>query len=98
LNRLNWVGWLLLIGTLGFVGAEVAALVWLLGPGGWDRRLAKLAALPMLLVAIGFFVGARWLLGRLGVSIYRRSAAKLAPVPRDPHGAKTSTTGSDHRG
>jgi hypothetical protein len=72
LNRLNWVGWLLLLGTFGFVGAEITVPVWLIGGGGWDRRLAKLAAPLMLFLAIGFFAGTRWLLERLGVSIYRR--------------------------
>jgi len=73
LSRLNWVGWLLLLGTFGFVGVEIATLVWLIDLGGWDHRLAmKVAALPMVFLAAGFFAGNRWLLGRLGVSIYRR--------------------------
>jgi hypothetical protein len=71
LNQLNWVGWLLLLGTFGFVFAEAAALVWI-WPAGWDQRLTELVALPMLFLAIGFFTATRWLLGQLGVSIYRR--------------------------
>ncbi len=82
LNRMNWLGWLLLLGTFGFVLAEVAALVWV-WPGGWDRGLAKLAALPMLFLAVGFFAGTRWLLGRFGVSISRRPNSEPMRSPRD---------------
>jgi hypothetical protein len=78
LNQLNWLGWLLLLGTFGFALAEAAALVWM-WPGGWDRRLAKPAALVMLFLAIGFFAGTRWLLGQLGVSIYRRERGRAEP-------------------
>jgi hypothetical protein len=83
LNRPNWVGRLLLLGTFGFIGAEAAVLVWLLGPGGWDRRLAKLAALPMLLLAVGFFAGVRRLLGHLGVSVYRPEGSPAEPSAAD---------------
>lgn len=76
LNRLNWAGWLLLFGTFGFFGAEVMAVGWT-WPGGWDRRLVKLVAPPLVLLPIGFFAGTRWVLARLGVSIYRRSVRKL---------------------
>ena len=78
LNRLNWVGWLLLLGTFGFVGVEAAALVWI-WPGGWDRRLAKLTAPVMIFLAVGFFAGTRWLLGQSGVSIYRRRSKRAEP-------------------
>jgi len=80
LNRLNWVGWLLLLGTFGFVGVEIAILVWLIDLGEWDhRRAMKVAATPMVLLAVGFFAGTRWLLGRLGVSIYRRQSDRAEP-------------------
>jgi hypothetical protein len=79
---LNWVGWLLLFGTFGFVGAEIAALVRLLGPpgpGGWRHWQAKVAAPIMVFLAIGFFASIKWLLGRLGVSIYRRQGKHVEP-------------------
>ena len=78
LNRLNWVGWLLLLGTFGFALAEAAALVWI-WPGGWDRQLAQLVAPLMVVLAVGFFAGTRWLLGQLGVSIYRRERGRAEP-------------------
>jgi hypothetical protein len=78
LNQLNWVGWLLLLGTFGFALAEGAALVWM-WPGGWDRRLAKLVSPLTVFPAVGFFAGTRWLLGQLGVSIYRRERGRAEP-------------------
>jgi hypothetical protein len=81
LNQLNWVGWLLLFGTLGFVGGEIAVLVWLINLGEWDRRLAmKVSAPPMVFLAIGFFAGTRYLLGQLGVSIYRGQSNHAEPL------------------
>ncbi len=85
LSRLNWVGWLLLLGTFGFVGVEVAILVWLIEQNGfeqngWDRRQAiRVAGTAMFFLAVGFFVGSRWLLGRLGVSIYRPQGDHAEP-------------------
>jgi hypothetical protein len=75
LNQLNCIGWLLLFGTFGFVGVEIAAVVWLIDQGGWDRRLAvQLSAPAMFFLAVGFFAGIRWLLGQWGVSICRRQS------------------------
>jgi hypothetical protein len=71
LTRLNWVGWLLLLATFAFVLAEAGLLVLLLGDWG-NRPAAKVVAVPMLLLALAFFFGVRWLLGKLGVTIYRR--------------------------
>ena len=34
---------------------------------------------PLLLLVIGFFFGARWLLGKLGVSIYLKDVADGPP-------------------
>jgi hypothetical protein len=72
LNRLNWIGWLLLFATFGFVVGEVVVLTILLGEGIWAiKGRARLVALAGLLVAIGFFAGVRWLLRALGITIYR---------------------------
>ncbi len=82
LNRLNWIGWLLFFGTLGFFGVEIVALVWLIERGEWDRRLAiKIAAPLMVFLAIGFFASIGWLLGQLGVSIYRPQRNHAQPPP-----------------
>jgi hypothetical protein len=73
LNRLNWVGWLLLLATFGFVLAEAAVFALTLGDGAWGGRVGtRLLGLGMVLLAIGFFAGLRGLLRVLGVSIYRR--------------------------
>jgi nitrate/nitrite transporter NarK len=72
LNRLNWVGWLLLLATFGFVIAEAAVLAMYFGDQFKERRIeARAIGLGALLLAIGFFAGVRWLLQALGVSIYR---------------------------
>jgi hypothetical protein len=72
LNRLNWVGWLLLLATFGFVIAEAAVLVLALGGDlGGGGVVSRLIGLGGLLLAVGFFLGLRWLLRLLGVSIYR---------------------------
>jgi hypothetical protein len=88
LNQLNWVGWLLLLGTFGFALAEGAALVWM-WPDGWDRQLAKWVAPPMVFLAVGFFAGTRWLLAQLGVSIYRRKRSR-AEQDTAAHGCRDS--------
>ncbi len=72
LNRLNWIGWLLLLLSFGLViaGSLLGALAF--GNGAWGgRATARIIALPLLFLAIGFFAGLRWLLRKLGVSIYR---------------------------
>jgi len=84
LNRLNWAGWLLLLATFGFVLAEVAVLVWM-WPDGGDRRLPKLVATVMLFLAVGFFVASRWVLARLGVSIYRHENRGSEPDAASDH-------------
>jgi hypothetical protein len=70
LNRFNWGGWVLLLATFGFVMAEAAVLVWVVGVRWQDRAQPMVFAL-MLVLAVGFFFALRWLLFRLGVSIYR---------------------------
>ena len=73
LTRLNWIGWLLLLATFGFVAGEAGILVLVVGPGGREGgRLPRVVGLPLLLLAIGFFVALKWLLGVFGLSIYRR--------------------------
>jgi hypothetical protein len=72
LNRLNWIGWLLLLATFGFVIAEAAVLALCFGDKFKDELIvARLIGLAALLLAIGFFVGVRWLLRLMGVSIHR---------------------------
>jgi hypothetical protein len=72
LNRLNWIGWLLLLATFGFVVAEVVIVTLLMGERAWDGPLdRRLLGLGGVLLSIGFFAGIRWLLRALGVSIYR---------------------------
>jgi hypothetical protein len=72
LNRLNWVGWLLLLATIGFMLGEAAVLARLLGDPAWGGRVVRrLTGLGMLLLGARFFAGLRWLLRLLGVSIYR---------------------------
>jgi hypothetical protein len=72
LNRLNWVGWLLLLATFAFVLGEAAILVVVIGKDWGDRVTSRLVALGLLFLAVGFFVGVRCLLGFFGVSIFRR--------------------------
>ncbi len=72
LSRLNWVGWLLFLSTFAFVFVEAAVLTALLPAGPNAPRMPRLIALPLLLLAVGFFVAVRWLLGTCGISIYRR--------------------------
>jgi hypothetical protein len=73
LNDLNWVGWLLLLGTFGFVVAEAFILARLFENDAWGGRpVNRLIGLGMVFLSIGFFVGLRWLLRVLGISIYRR--------------------------
>ena len=72
LNRLNWIGWLLLLATFGFVLGEAGVMVLVLEDGAFEGRVGRrLIGLGMLFLAVGFFTGLRWLLRVLGVSIYR---------------------------
>jgi hypothetical protein len=70
LSRLNVVGWLLLLATFAVVVVEAWGVVWLAGAGPGRQWLARVSTLSVLLVAIGFFFAVRWLLGKLGVTIY----------------------------
>jgi hypothetical protein len=73
LNRLNWVGWLLLLTTIGVgVGSAGAAVLVFGKPEDVPRWAGRLIAVAMVLFVTGFFFAARWLLGLLGVSIYRK--------------------------
>ena len=72
LNRLNWIGWALLLGSFLFVLGEAGVVVLVVGNVGFARWQLKLVAIPLLILAVGFFVGTRWLLAQLGISIYRR--------------------------
>lgn len=73
LNRLNRVGWLLLLATIAFVLAEAWVVAWLVGNGPWGNGgPPRVIGLPLFLLALGFFAGLRWLLRLLGVSTYRR--------------------------
>jgi hypothetical protein len=73
LTRLNWVGWLLLFGTFGFVVGEAGIMVLVSEAGGWwaDPWPRRGVGLVGLLLAVGFFVAVKWLLRLFGVSIYR---------------------------
>lgn len=72
LNRLNWIGWLLLLTTIGFAIAETVILPQVLENKAWSGRLGtRWIGLGMAFLAIAFFVGLRWLLRLFGISIYR---------------------------
>jgi hypothetical protein len=71
LSRLNWVGWLLLLACFVLVFVQAGILVLLLGVWEKDRVLTRVLAPVILLLAVGFFFGVRWLLGKFGVTIYR---------------------------
>ncbi len=72
LNRLNGVGWLLLILSFAFVVAGAGGVVFLAEAVWLDQTLAGIVAFAAAPLAVGFFAGVRWLLGRFGISIYRR--------------------------
>jgi hypothetical protein len=71
LNTLNWIGWLLLLGTFGvaLAGAGLAALFHERGTLG--GTVEPWVVPGILGLTAGFFFGIRWLLGLFGVSIYR---------------------------
>jgi hypothetical protein len=76
LGKLNWVGWLLLLATVGVLvlGIFLTAPLIRAQPGqatprsGWNKLLAVLA----FVAAAAFFVGARWALAQASISIYRK--------------------------
>lgn len=82
LNRLNWLGWMLFFATFGFVLA-ICILGGFVALGtGWNPRvLAYVAALPLLLLAVGFFRALKFLFGVLGMSIYRHNIGRANAGP-----------------
>jgi hypothetical protein len=72
LNRLNWLGWLLLFGTFVLAVVGSILLASFLGEARPDQAwLSKALMVAMLLLATGFFFSARWFLGKFGITIYR---------------------------
>lgn len=70
-NRLNWIGWTLLVTTFGFVGG-MSWVGTLLVPDDVAREQAiPLIGFVLLFSTIAYFAGMRWLLSVLGISIYR---------------------------
>jgi len=80
LAKLTWVGWLLLIATLG-VFVFLVVVTPLPQQGAPGRRVPRsglntLVIMFELFAAILFFAGVNWLLNRVGLSVYRREAPK----------------------
>jgi hypothetical protein len=73
LGRLNWLGWLLLFATFGFIvvgSILVGSFLRIERPDkGWAP---KVIVMTTILLGTGFFFGVRWLLGKIGITIYRR--------------------------
>ena len=70
-NRLNWIGWTLLVTTFGFAGG-MSWVGTLLVPDDMAREQAiPLIGSVLLFFTIAYFAGMRWFLSVLGISIYR---------------------------
>lgn len=73
LNQLNWRGWLLFFATLGLIGIVVMIVVLVYGTEQKiDPTMMRVIAAIILLSAVGFFVGMKWLLERCGFPITRQ--------------------------
>ena len=70
-NRLNWVGWILLLSTFLFVLLEAFVIAFAFDAVWQHRVLRTPLGIGLLFLAFGFFFGLRSLLGVFGVSIYR---------------------------
>lgn len=86
LNQLNWLGWLLFLATFGFVLACCLLAGFVAWEVGWSARVvASVVALPVLLLAVGFFKALEFLFGLLGMKIYRDNASQNRAGPtKDP--------------
>jgi hypothetical protein len=82
LNQLNWIGWLLLFGTLGFLGLMIFASITFLDLQNGGRGQKRFAALLTILLAAGFFVAVQQLLRLLGISIFRQTSEGQTSEPR----------------
>ncbi len=72
LNQLNWRGWLLFFATLGLIGLAIVIVVQVHGTERKiEPRMMRVIAAIILLAAVGFFVGMKWLLKRCGYPITR---------------------------
>ncbi|MCX7664754.1 MAG: hypothetical protein N2112_04340 [Gemmataceae bacterium] len=73
LNQLNWRGWLLFFATLGLIGIAIVIVVQVHGTERKiEPRMMRVIAAIILLAAVGFFVGMKWLLKRCGFPITRQ--------------------------
>lgn len=77
LNQLNWIGWLLLLGTIMFALVPIA-LVKSVVSDEWLRQNVnpnskKIIGFVVLISMVGVFVITRWILERFGISIYRQN-------------------------
>jgi len=70
LGKMNRWEWLLFLGTLAFLGLEIATLVAVFGDG-IPRRALRPIAVPMCILAVAFFVLGKRVLGAIGFSIWR---------------------------
>ncbi|MBA2226797.1 hypothetical protein [Thermogemmata fonticola] len=80
LNQLNWVGWLLFFGTLGFLRLIIFVASAFLDMQNWSRGQKRFAGLLMFLLTVGFFVAGQQLLRLLGISIFRRTSEGQTPA------------------
>lgn len=73
LNRLNWRGWLLVLATGAFAMGQAPLIVYVMETvNPQHRRFAgTLSAALAVYLAWYFFRAVRWMLTRLGWSIYR---------------------------
>jgi hypothetical protein len=81
LNQLNWIGWLLFFGTLGFLGLIIFASTTFLDLQNWSRGQKRFAALLTILLAVGFFVAVQQLLRLFGISIFRQTSGGQTSEP-----------------
>jgi len=82
LNQLNWIGWLLFFGTLGFLGLIVFLSTVFLDLQNWSGGQKRFATLLAILLAAGFFVAVQQLLRLLGISIFRQTSGSQTSEPR----------------
>ena len=74
LGRLNVVGWLLILFTLGIMFGVPFFVFDFRDPNlnlNKEPWKIKAVGLGVIFLGVGFFYGARWLLERTGIAVYR---------------------------
>jgi hypothetical protein len=71
LSRLNWIGWILLLGAFALVIGEAFLVTYILGRFPANPIAGRLLSYGLIFVSIAFFFAIRWLMRRLGFTIYR---------------------------